>query len=417
VAKRITKALSDVQLRKWIAAGRPVAKADGDGLTFTLSAGGVAAWVLRYRIGGRRKELTLGRYPDMPIKDARNEASEKRAQVNKGVDVGLEKQRLRTAQAGSWTVRELVRDYERKVAPGLAPITLRGRTGLLTNLVNQFGTFSVSDVTYEDAHAWLDMIAQDRGYHAANNTRKAAMAVFRHALARRRAKANPFGDVEMSTVAARPETRKRIKLDANELKVFLAGLKKVDETDALAWRVILVTGVRAGEMISAEWADIDLAAALWRIPRAKIKTRADMREDHFAVPLPPESIAWLTRLHQLAAGSRWVLPARASRGGDKPADHERVLARLKNYTSALDGCRPIVLHDLRSTMRSHLTSTLNVRVEVAERCLNHKLAGLLGIYDANDYIEERTSALARWAAYLSSIEAGGNVVALRRAQK
>jgi len=419
MAKRISKALNDVQLRKWVAAGQPLAKSDGDGLTFTLSTAGVAAWALRYRIGGRRKELTLGRYPDMSIKDARDEASEKRAQINKGIDVALERQRQKARQAASWTVRELVREYERKVAPGLSPITLRGRTGLIADLVNRFGTFAVSDVTYEDAHTWLDGIAQERGFHAANNTRKAAMAVFKHAVARRRAIANHFGDVDMGTVMARPATRKRVRLDANELRVFLSGLKTVDETDALAWRIMLVTGVRAGEMISAEWRDMHLDAAEWRIPREKIKTRSDMREDHFVIPLPTEACDWLRRLHQLAAGSNWVLPARVYRSGDKPADHERILARLKNYTADLEGCRPIVLHDLRSTMRSHLTSTLNVRIEVAERCLNHKLAGLLGIYDASDYLEERASALSRWASYLDSIErAGGNVIALQqRARK
>ena len=64
--------LTDVELRNWIKAGQPVAKSDGDGLTFTLSAKGTAAWTLRYRFGGKPKELTLGRYPDMTLTKARN---------------------------------------------------------------------------------------------------------------------------------------------------------------------------------------------------------------------------------------------------------------------------------------------------------------------------------------------------------
>jgi len=59
--------LSDLQLRHWIKAGTPLAKADGNGLTFTLSAAGVAGWILRYRHGGRRRELTIGRYPDISL--------------------------------------------------------------------------------------------------------------------------------------------------------------------------------------------------------------------------------------------------------------------------------------------------------------------------------------------------------------
>ena len=57
--------LTDIDLRNWIRAGKPTAKADGEGLTFTLSAKGTAAWTLRYSHGGKAKELTLGRYPDM----------------------------------------------------------------------------------------------------------------------------------------------------------------------------------------------------------------------------------------------------------------------------------------------------------------------------------------------------------------
>lgn len=85
--------LTDVQIRNWIKARAPVAKSDGDGLTFTLSAGGTASWVLRYRLHGKQKELTLGRYPDTTLSDARRLATAKRAAVQQGTDVAREKQK------------------------------------------------------------------------------------------------------------------------------------------------------------------------------------------------------------------------------------------------------------------------------------------------------------------------------------
>jgi hypothetical protein len=63
--------LSDLQLRHGIKAGTPLAKADGNGLTFTFSTAAVAGWIRRYRHGGRRRELTIGRYPDFSLADAR----------------------------------------------------------------------------------------------------------------------------------------------------------------------------------------------------------------------------------------------------------------------------------------------------------------------------------------------------------
>lgn len=75
--------LSDLQLKRWLKDGAPLAKSDGDGLTSTVSAAGCAAWVLRYRYGNRRHELTLGRYPDISLSEARTLAAIKRVDVLK----------------------------------------------------------------------------------------------------------------------------------------------------------------------------------------------------------------------------------------------------------------------------------------------------------------------------------------------
>jgi hypothetical protein len=90
--------LTDVELRNWIKAGQPVTKTDGDGLTFTLSAKGTAAWTLRYRFGGKRKELTLGRYPELSLAAARRMADAERDRVAIGWDVAAEKAAARSAK-------------------------------------------------------------------------------------------------------------------------------------------------------------------------------------------------------------------------------------------------------------------------------------------------------------------------------
>ena len=92
LAKIQTNLLTDIQIRKWIRAGVPLAKSDGGGLTFTLSAAGAAVWVLRFSHAGRRQEVTLGRYPDISLAAARLMAAKKRLALVEGVmgvDVGL----------------------------------------------------------------------------------------------------------------------------------------------------------------------------------------------------------------------------------------------------------------------------------------------------------------------------------------
>jgi hypothetical protein len=119
--------LTDVHIRNWVKAGKPVAKADGGGLTFTLSAKGAAAWVLRYRFGGAARELTMGRYPEVSLTEARKLAAENRVKVYQGNDVAREKQRAKVRAATLETFGKLAQDYMGKVFPGLAASTARQR--------------------------------------------------------------------------------------------------------------------------------------------------------------------------------------------------------------------------------------------------------------------------------------------------
>ena len=127
--KEVNK-LSDRQIRGWVSAGTPLAKADGDGLTFTLSAAGTAAWVLRYRHGGKGRELTLGQYPDVSLKPARQRTGVARAEVQAGVDVARERQRKKTESAAAKSFRQLAADYMTKVFPTLAASTVKQRRSI-----------------------------------------------------------------------------------------------------------------------------------------------------------------------------------------------------------------------------------------------------------------------------------------------
>lgn len=119
--------IRDVQLRNWVTAGKPVAKSDGDGLTFTLSATGTASWVLRYRMSGKQRELTLGRYPDLSIAAARKLAAERRVEVQQGVDVARKKQKTKLESARAWTFKRLADDYLTRASERLSPLTIESR--------------------------------------------------------------------------------------------------------------------------------------------------------------------------------------------------------------------------------------------------------------------------------------------------
>src|SRR5262245_61052081 len=119
--------LTDVQIRNWVRSGSPVARSDGGGLTFTLSAKGTASWVVRYRYGGRPRELTLGRSPHMGSAKARELASAARARIQQGTDVARDKQTNNAERAAARTFRELANSYMASAFPGMAATTIQHR--------------------------------------------------------------------------------------------------------------------------------------------------------------------------------------------------------------------------------------------------------------------------------------------------
>lgn len=159
--------LTDVDIRNWIAAGQPVAKSDGDGLTFTMSARQDAAkggtWVLRYRLPGMKsqKEIKVGSYPDLSLANARKEAAKLRVRVEQGEDVAREKQKEKRERATAWTVRHLAEDYIEKIKGRLAPSTVEQRQQQIRDhITGRLGNLLVADVTPADIVSVTEAVAE-----------------------------------------------------------------------------------------------------------------------------------------------------------------------------------------------------------------------------------------------------------------
>src|SRR5690348_11082352 len=103
--------LNSKRIEAMIRAGGPAAAGDGAGLAFTVSSAGTAAWILRYRYGGKGREYTIGRSPDIDLKTARELASELRVRVQKGEDVAATKRRTRVELVKLGSLRQLTEDY------------------------------------------------------------------------------------------------------------------------------------------------------------------------------------------------------------------------------------------------------------------------------------------------------------------
>lgn len=416
--RRLNK-LTDGDLRHLIAQGKAATLSDGGGLTFGLTKEGTATFFLRYALDGRRRELTLGRYPDLSLAEARKKATKARGRVADGEDVATTKQRAKTRAVSSWTVRELYRDFETKVVPTLAGTTAKSMTGYMENgVLPKIGAMKVHDVTLDDARTVVDR-AGKRSYWAGYNARKAGQMLFRYAEDLRFITINPFSLIKMRTVGAKPAVRQRVALNDSELRPFLTHLDRLSEVDALLAQVLVYTGVRIGEALNAEWVDIRFNDGVWWMPREKCKTRKYMTNDHHAIVLTPTLCNVFLRLRELADGSPWVFPTISPRKQPQ-MDHEAALARFKSYADSLGEDFPdIVFHDTRSTVITGL-ERLDFRETICKRAVNHKVPGVHGIYSQADW-EEIANAQRVWQLHLDTVRttppaknSGNNVVPLRR---
>ena len=408
--------IRDVQVRNWINAGKAVAKSDGDGLTFTLSSGGTASWVLRYRLSGKQRELTLGRYPDLTIAAARKLATEKRVEVQQGVDVARKKQKTKLESARAWTFKRLADDYLTRASEHLATLTIDGRRQQLRDYVHgRIGHLSAREVSPGDI---VDIVERsgEKSLHVARLVLIAIREVFAHGVARNVVEGNPCAHIKAKAIIGAPPSRRaRIMLTDEELVAMLAELPAIGRQNELASKILLATCTRIGELTRAEWKRVNFERKEWTVPPEHSKNKKQ-----FVIPLTEQVAGWFMELRGLAFDSAFVLPLRQrhhGREGDAAMEATSLNAALNRLHDKLgDRCQRFTPHDLRSTARSHL-GALGVDVLIAERCLNHSLGGLVAVYDKHDYLTERRKALELWSAKIAALQKGEafNVVPFKRA--
>lgn len=417
MAKRGTNLLDDIQLRRWIAAGERIARSDGDGLTFTLSAAGTATWVLRYRLGGPQKEVTIGNYPDVTLAEARKTARKLRAAIDRGDDPAVEKRQEKARVIKIATVRQLIEDFKGKKLGGLAVDTVRYRIWDLDKIIlPKLGPLPVDQVQPADIVHMLE--TANRTWTISKRILTSAKMLFAHACGLRLINVNPVVGIDLVALRGpRPPVRRRVMLTEPELRTLLADIEDIGTENALALRILLATCVRSTELATARWEYVDLEAGRWIVPEENVKVRRA-----FMVPLTPTVVGWFRQLQELAGTSEWVLPARQERrrrnqGGDTHVGKTTLWAAIKRAFERGDiDIRRFTPHDTRSTAKGHMRN-LGVSNEVSELALNHKLKGMEGVYDVREDIPERRVALELWAAFLDSCASGTawNVTPLRAA--
>jgi integrase len=416
--------LNDLQIRKWIEAGEPFeGVGDGDGLYLCWPKGADGTpryakpfWRFRYRFDGKQKIMNLGSYGAPTLAGARKLARELRARVALGYDPAAEKrERKASAKAAAEalkhvrTVSQLTDEFFSRYVDGKLKRSDMIRQRLGVHIKNTpLGLLPVDQVKPIHIDQRLREIADTGKLRTANDILRWLKRIFDFGVTRHYLELSPASAFRIADAGGKERSRDR-SLSLDEIAGLFEAMdqsRHFSRQNALAVRLLLMLGVRKMELLAAPWSEFDLEARVWHLPAARSKTETDIR-----IPLPAPAVDLLRELRVLACGSAFVFPRRDGIAGrDKPMAQATLNVALGGLKH---GIAPFTVHDFRRTVRTQLAA-LNIPPHICERCLNHKIPGVAGVYDRHDYFEERKAALNTWAAVLTGLRDRPNVVPIRR---
>lgn len=370
---------------------------DGGGLYFCVRSSGSPYWMLRYSADGKRREVTLGQYPQMSLASAREQAVMARQGIRTGVDPIREKAKLALPRLDS--VEHLFQDwYDTDLSLRLKHPNIPKRI-YRKDIHPILGAYRVDEVTPREVRAVLQKLQSSDRPTIANDALLYMKQLFRHGIKLGLCQINPAAPFTVSDAGGIETSRDRT-LTLEELgqafRVFKENINSFGRDNYLACCLFLVLGVRKSELCEARWEEFDLIKRVWDLPQERSKTGAAI-----SIPLPDQAVEWLNVLKGHACGSPYVFPARraSNRPHMGPDTLNRAISKLFGREpgrkvqppNKMGDLQHFTIHDLRRTFRS-LAAAEGVPSHVAERCLNHKLKGVEGIYDRYDYFDERKIA-------------------------
>lgn len=410
--------ITDFDIRGWIKAGEPF---DGrrvdDGLYLRMrGAGAVPVWRFRYRFAGMARVMVIGSYQNLSLADARKMAKELRAKVAIGYDVAGEKQARKSeavakieAEKNAYTVAQLADKFfqDRVLGNWKHPNIVRAR--IEKDIKPAIGHLSVEAVTPRHIDELLKSVVKRGAPTMANDVLRWLKRIFNQAIKLHIITSNPALAFDVGDAGGKEQSRKR-NLSRDEIEKLFAAMKTAkgfSVENELSIKLLLALAVRKGELIGARWSEFDLDAGVWNLPAERTKTGAAI-----SIPLSDVVVDWFRELKKLSYSSDWVLPARKMQDRMIPHISESTLSvALAKVKHELE---PFTIHDLRRTAKT-LLGSLGVKPHISERCLNHKIKGVEGIYDGYDYFEERKAALKALSDLLVLLERGevGKVIPIK----
>jgi len=389
---------------------RPAAErreiADGflPGLYLVVQPTGAKSWAVRYRHHGQPRKFTLGSFPAIDLKTARDLGAKALRAVAEGRDPGHERAQARASQPDS--IETVAAQFvERHCQRVNRPRTARETERLLRrNVLPRWRGRSVDSITRRDVLDVLDRVVDAGAPIEANRVLAATRKMFAWAVARDIIAASPCAGVKPPS----PERQRDRALNDDELRSEMLAADQIGWPFGPLIQLLALTGQRRDEVGRMRWSEVDIKKCLWVLPLGRTKTGQAAHE----VPLSIAPIEILKKIPRVA-GSDLVFSTNGSTAASGFSKAKRRIDTL------LPPDTPHwTLHDLRRTCASGM-ARLGINLPVIEKVLNHSsgsFAGIVGVYQKHSFADEKRAALEAWGNFVAALVEGkpaSKVVRLR----
>jgi integrase len=403
----IKELLTDLSCKNATAEGSKIRKLhDGQGLYLWVYEDGRKYWRLRYKIHDKEKSLSLGVYPVVGLKQARQLAQVERVKlmgnIDPSIDRKLNKQKAKEAAANSFeaTAREWHTKQTHTWAGSHAKDVLRRLEG---NVFPYIGMYPISTIEAPQLLNMIRIIEQRGSYDLAHRVLGVCGQVFRYGISTGRCTRDPSSDLRGALTPHKKKNQAAVKPE--ELPELLRSIATYecigDRQTQLALQLLALTFVRTNELIGALWEEIDLNNALWVVPATRMK----MKNEH-VVPLTHQALNILAELKRIAGDSRYLLPGR---NPNKPISNNTLLFALYRlgYKGKMTG------HGFRAVASTALNESGLFSPDAIERQLAHgERNEVRGAYNRAEYLPERKRMMIWWSNHIEALEKGAEVIPL-----
>lgn len=385
--------------------------ADGDGLYLFVTPTNAKSWRMDYRFpkGGKKRVIVFGRFPAMPLKEARAAKLQAKLLLHQGRDPAAERRQI--AEAAKQAEEESKnRNIFRAVAQEWYDEEQQARAKSESWKANMsrwiswanedFGNKPLPEIEASDVLALIKRIAKEYPT-SAESCRQVVSRVFNYGIRTLRAAKgfNPAEAIKGAVIV--PPKKHHPKLTVKELPQFLRDLDAHDAPERLKLgiKILLHSFPRKNELAGAPWKEIDLDADLWTVDAQRMK----MRKEH-TIPLSPQVKAMFQRLRELSGDSPFVFPHHQRQ--DEPMDGEafnHIIRKMKWQDR-------ITPHGTRATAASALADA-GFDVNHIDAQLAHEQKSMTGrAYFRQSYLEQRRALLRAWSDMLDGLATGAKVV-------